>query len=65
MWTSFDADGKVSYHAIHKALMMQIVNSQRYAAPSWIVPGASSLTNLPGGLNIIDYKGPPPKVFKL
>ena len=65
MWTSFDANGKISFDAIHKALMLQIANSRMYMAPSWTVPNGSSITNLPGGLNIIDYKGPPPKVVKL
>jgi hypothetical protein len=66
MWTSFDDDGKVSYDAIHKALMLQIANSQRYVAPSWVVPGtAQPKQSLLGGYNIIEYTGPAPKVVKL
>lgn len=65
MMTIFLADGKMNMIIIIQA----IVDNRMHNTPTWVVPigvyGKSVVSTLPGGMNIIEYKGPQPKIVKL
>jgi hypothetical protein len=67
MMTIFLADGKMDMIKIIKAAMDNLM----YNTPTWVVPtpsgiyGKSVVSTLPGGINIIEYKGPQPRIVKL
>jgi hypothetical protein len=61
----FNNDGTFNEHLMRTLIMESIVSRMDYSSPKWIIPTGTHLNMTPGGVNILEYKGPRPRIVKL